>query len=302
MTSQRSEGQHDTAVREGAHAPGRWDLPPPRRGGSSLWLVRAASLPLVLGALGEVVAGHPLDATVELIAFGLVFGGAGVIRVGIRAEAGFAERIVARAPRLPRKIIGAALIGAGVALAAALAWPLGLVGGAAMGALATIAALAGYGADPMRSKGFGGAAGFQGERVAAAVDRAQTLLDETRDAASRSGDAAIEDRIARLAAAAQGVIRQVEQDPRDLARARKFLTVYLQGAHDATVKFADLWRRTRDDSARRDFLALIDDLEATFLARRDTLMEGDRRSLDIEIDVLRHRLRSDGITAPAPRE
>ena len=94
---------------------------------------------------------------------------------------------------------------------------------------------------------------------------------------------------------ARDLIRTVEEDPRDLTAARKYLGVYLQGARDATSKFADIYSRTRDTQARTDYLALLDDLEKNFAARnRKSLLE-DRSDLTIEIDVLRERLSREGV-------
>ena len=82
---------------------------------------------------------------------------------------------------------------------------------------------------------------------------------------------------------------------RDLAAARKFLSVYLQGARDATVKFSDLYARNRDAQARADFAALLDDLEQNFAARTRKMLLDDRSDLTVEIDVLRERLQREGV-------
>ena len=87
------------------------------------------------------------------------------------------------------------------------------------------------------------------------------------------------------------MFRRVEHDPRDLTAARRYLGVYLLGARDATVKFADVWtRRTRDPQARADYEALLTDLENEFRHGRTKLLDDDRTNLDVEIEVLRDRL------------
>jgi 5-bromo-4-chloroindolyl phosphate hydrolysis protein len=93
------------------------------------------------------------------------------------------------------------------------------------------------------------------------------------------------------------MFRTVEEDPRDLTGARKYLGVYLLGAKDATVKFADLYSRTRDEKARADYEALLDDLEKSFAARTQKMLLDDRSDLDVEIEVLRERLEREGVHA-----
>ena len=60
----------------------------------------------------------------------------------------------------------------------------------------------------------------------------------------------------------------MQDDPRQLNAARRYLGVYLTGARDATVKFADFYAGGRDPQARREYEALLDDLESQFGLRR----------------------------------
>ncbi len=92
------------------------------------------------------------------------------------------------------------------------------------------------------------------------------------------------------------MIRTVEEDPRDLTGARKYLGVYLMGARDATIKFVDLYARNKDADARADYEALLDDLEQNFAARTDKMLLDDRSDMDIEINVLRDRLQREGVS------
>jgi 5-bromo-4-chloroindolyl phosphate hydrolysis protein len=151
--------------------------------------------------------------------------------------------------------------------------------------------LGAFGADPLKDKGMEGIDVFQTDRVAKAIAEAEAHLDAMKDAILRAGDGQMERRVERFAAAARTLFRSVEQDPRDLTAARKYLSVYLMGARDATVKFADLYARTRDAAARADYDALLTDLETTFAARTRDLMSSSRTDLDVEIAVLRDRLK-----------
>ena len=81
----------------------------------------------------------------------------------------------------------------------------------------------------------------------------------------------------------------MQDDPRQLSAARRYLGIYLIGARDATVKFADFYARGRDAQARSDYEALLDDLEKQFTLRRTALLEDNRTELDIEIEVLREK-------------
>mgnify|MGYP006185157725 CR=1 FL=1 len=94
-----------------------------------------------------------------------------------------------------------------------------------------------------------------------------------------------------IIAAARTLFRTIEGDPGDLTAARKYLSVYLMGARDATVKFVDFYAQSRDAKARADYEALLTDLETTFAARSQALLASNSGDLDVEIQVLRERLR-----------
>ena len=225
-----------------------------------------------------------------LCAGGLLILSAGLTREGMRARAEWQARRTARRPAFPRILFGAFATGAALALGGIIAHGVSIF--PALYALAGAALhLGAFGMDPMRDKGMEGIDPFQTERVARAVTEAETTLAQMKDAILRANDRRAEARVEQFATRARALFRRIEEDPRDLTAARKYLTVYLTGARDATVKFADHWARTRDDGARADWEALLTDLETTFADRSTALLANDRTDLDIEISVLRDRLK-----------
>jgi hypothetical protein len=226
----------------------------------------------------------------DLAAFGLLLLAAWLTREGVRAQEAWEARSVARRPAIPRKLFAAVLTGAGVALGA---WAAGasLLQPLALGAVAGVLHVVSFGLDPMRDKGMEGVDRAAGERVARAIEEAEAHLAGMADAILRTRDRDLAARVERFSAAARRLFRTVENDPRDLSAARKYLSVYLQGARDATVKFADHYDRTRDGAARGAYEALLTDLETTFARRSEALMAGGNTDLDVEIAVLRDRLK-----------
>jgi hypothetical protein len=257
------------------------------------------AIPLVFLSLNDGAIGM----TIGLIAAGLLTGAAFLLREGLRAEAAFNARRTARRPAFPRKIFASVLTGLGTALAAyrseyldaETAAQASLLAPILFGAVATVLHSVSFGLDPMKDKGMEGVDTFQQDRVARVVEDAETHLSEMTDAIKRAGDRRVEARVERFQDTARDLFRTVEEDPRDLAGARKYLTVYLQGARDATVKFADVYARTRDAQALADYTALLDDLEQNFAARTRKMLLDDRSDLTVEIDVLRERLQREGV-------
>ena len=235
---------------------------------------------------------NPREMLLGLGAGGLLVLSAWLTREGIKAEAAYTARTLARRPAFPRKAAGAVLTGAalglgGVIVAQGLLYPAlyALVGaGLHLGA---------FGLDPMADKGMEGIDAFQTGRVAHAVEEGEKYLTGMQDAILRAGDRSLGRRVDQFAAAARTLFRTIEADPGDLTAARKYMSVYLMGARDATVKFADHYAQTRDAGARADYEALLTDLETTFTQTTTAFLSNNRTDLDVEIAVLRDRLKLD---------
>lgn len=234
----------------------------------------------------------PREMLLGLAAGGLLVLSAWTTREGLLAEAAFNARKLARRPAFPRKIAGAVLTGAALAVGGVIA-DLGLVYPALFALVGAGLHLLSFGLDPMADKGMEGIDAFQTGRVAKAVEEGEAHLAAMKDAILRAEDRGVERRVEAFSTAARGLFRTIEGDPGDLTAARKYLSVYLMGARDATVKFADHYAQTRDASARAEYEALLTDLETTFAQKTTAFLSNNRSDLDVEIAVLRDRLKLD---------
>lgn len=268
----------------------RWQGQRRTRAGGRSNLLFVAPFPLAIRAFVQDPAGLALN----LAAFGILLLAAWLTRSGIQAQEAYDARKIARRPALPRKIIGSALTGAGL-FVASWATNTSLLNPVIFAVLGFILHAFAFGFDPLRDKGMEGVDTFQQDRVARAVGEAEKHLSAMKDAVLRAGIPKLEARVEQFQATAREMFRTVEEDPRDLTAARRYLGVYLLGARDATAKFADIYARTQDETARRNFEALLDDLEKNFSDRTTALLKDNRSDLDIEIEVLRERLEREGV-------
>ena len=256
--------------------------------------VKLLYVPAVILAVTSLNEGPVLLVT-GLIGAGVLTLAAWLLQEGLEAEAAYNQRKVARRPALPRKILATALTGIGVAIAA-YAGESGTLGSILYGIAAAGLHTATFGIDPLTDKRMEGVDTFQQDRVARVVDEAEAYLDVMMSQIQAVSDRRLTARVADFQMIARRMIRTVEEDPRDLTGARKFLSVYLMGARDATIKFVDLYNRSKDADARAAYEALLDDLEQNFAARTDKMMLDDRSDMDIEINVLRDRLQREGVS------
>lgn len=278
----------------GKYSPGSGTSGPERR--RSRAGARANLLFIVPFALPIVAfLSDPASLFLKLVAFGALMLAAWLTREGLIAQDAYESRNVAKRPAIPRKIFGSALTGLGLALAGLNLETLNpvipvlyLLLGAGLHFIA-------FGPDPLTDKGTTGMSTFDTDRVARVVDEAEQHLAAMKDAIKRAGVPALERRVGDFVQTARGMFRVVEEDPRDLTSARKFLGVYLLGARDATIQFADLYGRSGNEEARADYEKLLNDLESSFAQKTEKLLLDDKSSLDVEIEVLRDRLALEGV-------
>ncbi|WP_068299401.1 5-bromo-4-chloroindolyl phosphate hydrolysis family protein [Pararhodobacter sp. CCB-MM2] len=241
----------------------------------------------------------PAGMAQHLGVFAVLLFSAWMTREGVIAQDAYDQRRVARRPAIPRKIFGSVAMGLGLALAG-----FGADGGMAVpvifGGLGAVLHFLSFGPDPLRDKGMEGVDEFQTDRVARAVEGAEAYLSAMSDAMLRARDRKLEARLQEFQTHVRDLLRVVEDDPQNLTSARRYLSVYLQGARDATVKFVEIYEREKDAQARVEYVALLDDLEQNFMLRTETLRDSDRQELEIEIDVLRERLEREGLRPALP--
>ena len=261
--------------------------------GARVKMLFIAPLPLIGSAFGD----GPQALAMNLGALGLLLLAAWLTREGLKAQEAYEARRIARRPAFPRKLAGSLLTGLGLGLAGYAAGE-GIAGPLIYVVIGSVLHVMAFGPDPLKNKGMEGVDAFQSDRVARAVGEAETHLRAMQAAISDVHDRQLEARVERFAATARTMFRTLENDPSDLTQARKYLSVYLRGARDATVKFAALYAHRRDTGARADYEALLGDLEANFAARTDKMRQGDRADLTVEIDVLRDRLAREGLRVP----
>ena len=288
MMAERFGGKYSPGNSRTEGAPGIAPAPGNVPRSKAAGRTRALFLPPFLFA-ALAFKGDPRALIMGLAACGILLLAAWLTQQGVVAQDAYDARKVARRPAIPRKAFGAVLTGVGLAVGAMVAQP--MLYAILLGLAGVILHVGAFGLDPMRDKGMEGVDSFQVERVAKAVDEAEGLLAGMKDAILRAKDSALEARVAKFSGIARGLFRSVESDPGDLTAARKYLSVYLMGARDATVKFADAYAQGRDPKIRADYETLLGELETTFAARTQAMLQGDHTDLDVEIQVLRDRLK-----------
>jgi len=101
--------------------------------------------------------------------------------------------------------------------------------------------------------------------------------------------------LARITDIGRQILAEIERDPRDATRARRFLNIYLDSAERVTTEYARTHRHIVNRPLEDNFKQLLVDMESTFSDQYKKLLENDVDSLDVEINVLNERLKREGV-------
>ncbi len=262
---------------------------PPRT--FALWLLAS---PMLLSAVVALAAGRFSGFLGDALGWGLVALGATLVKRSGR-EPDELERRFSRRLRLPLKNLGGMSVAAGVAVAAVFGVGHSLPVGLSFGALAALAFHFIYRFDPLLRGDKLSAADRESRRVAEALAEAEGRLITIERAARAVGNPELEVRLGRIADEGRGVLAQIAERPSDLRRARRFLTVFLEGAEQVSDGYVRTHRHGDSPELTQSFRNVLVTIEEQFRRQRERLRSADVLDLDVQIEVLRKQLEQEGI-------
>ena len=252
-------------------------------------------LPVLVAAVVAMARGLLTPMLGNALGYLLFLGGAWLLWKGLLSEAAHHRRLIAKRPR-PLKTLGSGLIGLATAITAWLGVGHHPAIGAAFGLSALLGGLLFYGFDPRSAKRVTTTSRLDAtDQVLSALaeaDRSIAALDQSsRDIRQPE----LDDRLRRIAALAREILTMLEEDPRDLRRASKFLNVYLDGVQRVVEGYARTHKRAASPDLDARFRRVLASIEEVFQEQRLKLLETDVMDLDVQIEVLTNQLKREGI-------
>ncbi|MGH6905943.1 MAG: 5-bromo-4-chloroindolyl phosphate hydrolysis family protein, partial [Geminicoccaceae bacterium] len=263
------------------------------------WLLRIAPLMLALPLVWGLLSGNVGDVVALAVGLAVIYLGAFLLESGLVKEAEYQARELANAPRPPRKLLGAIVVGIGVFVCSLGASGAGVALSLLLGALAGVGCLMTYGMDPTRNKGLAPElarkAGVKTGQVIEAVTEAEGKLREIERLAGGLHNRELTDRLGRIVAQARAVLAQIEKDPSDLRRARRFLVTYLDGTRDVVRKYTEQQQDLAETELAANFRHVLETIERVFTEQEQVLKRNETMDLEVQIEVLRTQLEREGV-------
>ncbi len=251
-----------------------------------LSLLFLAACPLFLWYLsGSVQSMFEASMLLALLAFALW-----LVAEGCRHQAAYDVAEVALRPRLPRKLMGATLIGL-LAMILAGAHFAQILHAAACGAMATGLCLVAFGIDPLRNKGTDDPACILRQRALALTDTVETRLNDMVLRIDGLEDAELSRRTHAVRCAVTRMARALARNPEALRPLSRPLLRFLDLALKEADRLQDCWGTDDRAFARRRYIAKLAVMTEMFETRvRRHSKQAGRDGYELEADLLLDRM------------
>ena len=263
------------------------------------WLLRIAPIMLAVPLVWGLVSGDVGDVVALAVGLAVIYLGTFLVEAGLAKEADYKTRELAKAPRPPRKLLGAIAVGVGVLVCSLGATAAGLPLSLLLAAVAGVGCLMAYGMDPTTDKGLAPElarkAGVKTEQVIEAVTEAEGKLRDIEQLAGGLHNRELTSRLGRIVAQARAVLAQIEKDPSDLRRARRFLVTYLDGTRDVVSKYTEQQQDLAETQLAANFRHVLETIERVFTEQEQVLKRNETMDLEVQIEVLRTQLEREGV-------
>ena len=256
-------------------------------------------LPLLIAVLVSLFRGDVDKLLFDACALTLFLTGATLTRKGFAKQAELEEKgLSVPTHTFPYKTLGASCVSLGTFVTSFLSVDHDLLFSISVASLTFLGFYLCYGLSPKSTvvkTDFNQSDASQEEWLQA-LSEATAKIDAIELASKNLTNEELTQRIKRIIALARQVMRTIEQSPKDLLRARKFLYVYLDGAKSVCEGYAKAHHKTAGtrqlESNFRNVLITIEDV---FQQQQQRLLEKEITDLDIQIEVLNKQLKREGL-------
>ncbi len=213
-----------------------------------------------------------------------------IAQKGFIQEAQYHKDTFSQAPKIPYKMIAGYLLAGATLFTAYFAGGQDLGKSAFLAVIATVGYYLYYGFDPKSDK-FNNLGDISAEFVLDTIKEAREKLADIQADMNMIDDEALYDKLSIAVAKSEAILQTIQEDPKDVRVARKFLTVYIDGVAKVTNAYASLDESQITPETKSKLHALMDDVEARFDKELKRLKENNAFDLDVHMDVLKEQIK-----------
>ena len=248
--------------------------------------------PLFLAVISALIARNIPAFGLNLLAFGLFYGAAKLNTWGLANEFKYHKEKLTKAPTKPYKSIAAILLGVATLFSASIAGGVSLLSGVFSAIIAMVGYLLYYGLDPRTDK-LENIGDVSAELVLKTLSDAREKLSGIEVHMHKEfKDLELKGKLTVAVEKAEYIIQSIQEDPKDIRVARKFLLVYLDGLEKVTDSYMAMDEADIKGETKEKLHQLLDDVEIKFNKELKRLKKNNEFDLDVNIDVLQQQIKN----------
>ena len=228
----------------------------------------------------------------NLVAFILFYATAKLNTWGLANEFKYHQEKLTKAPTKPYKTMAAILLGIATLFTATIAGGESLFSGIFLATVASIGYALHYGLDPRADK-LENIGDVSAELVLKTLSDAKAKITGIESHMNKDfKDLALKEKLKISVDKAQYIINTIQEDPKDIRVARKFLLVYLDGLEKVTDSYMAMDEEDIKSDTKEKLHNLLEDVEKKFDKELARLKKNNEFDLDVNIDVLHQQIKN----------
>lgn len=248
-------------------------------------------IPLFIAVILALLQTNIQAFLLNSVAFALFFITAKVSTKGFIQEADYISSTLTKAPKIPYKTIAGFLLGASTFFAARIAGEKSFITALFLGSIATLGYYLFYGFDPKKDK-LENLGDVSAEFVLETINEAKTKLANIEGHMNEIEDRSLFDKLNIAVSKAKAILETIQNDPKDIRVARKFLIVYIDGVVKVTDSYVSMDEEDINLETKEKLYSLMTDLDSRFDKELDRLKNNNQFDLDVYIDVLKEQIKN----------
>jgi len=228
--------------------------------------------------------------TLKIVGFALLYGSTYMAKRGLLAKHEYDKSILTKAPKIPYLKMAAIGLGITSFYLSFMVGGRGFLASLFVGILAPIGSYLYYGFDPTKDK-IDSIDGISADLVLSTISDANEKLDYIQNNAQKVNDYKLRDKIDKALKKSRAILQTLQEDPKDIRVARKFLIVYIDGVKNVVDSYIKLDAKDIDQSTKDRLYGLMDSVEERFDKELARLKSNNKFDLDVHIDTLKEQIK-----------
>ncbi len=247
-------------------------------------------IPLFISVAQSLFANDYSGFLLKGIGFLLLSGSLALAARGFKQKLAYTRAKLARAPKVPYLQLAALGLGISTFYLSFFVGGKPFLSALFVGILAPAGFYLYYGFDPKKDK-LGKIDGISAELVLETLREAQNKLTHIKQSMEKITDKALIAKLTMATDKADTILETIQEDPKDIRVARKFLIVYIDGIAKVIHSYTQLEETDITLQTRERLYALLDDVEEKFTEELQRLKANNQFDLDVHIDVLKEQIK-----------